>query len=161
MTLRDRVAEAYVEMRDDVYRYLLTFGMSPAHAQDATQEVFLRMFTALKKGDDIVSLRGWAFRTAHNLGINTKTRQKTHEALDDAMIPAAGTSPERSLIEAERQARLTSAMAGLSPQQRQCLHLRAEGLRYREIAETIGISVSSVSEFVSRAIMRLRKAVHD
>jgi RNA polymerase sigma-70 factor (ECF subfamily) len=56
---------------------------------------------------------------------------------------------------------LNEAWKTLSPQQRQCLHLRAEGLRYREIAETLGITISSAREFLSRAILRLQRAVHE
>ena len=56
---------------------------------------------------------------------------------------------------------LGRAWVTLSPQQRQCLHLRAEGLRYREIAETMQISISSVREFLGRAITKLQKAAYE
>jgi RNA polymerase sigma-70 factor (ECF subfamily) len=56
--------------------------------------------------------------------------------------------------------RLRDGLEALSPQQRRCLYLRAEGLRYHEIAETLGVSLSTVAEYVSRGIARLRKAVH-
>jgi len=58
----------------------------------------------------------------------------------------------------QRRSRVEQAIGSLSRQQRQCLFLRAEGLRYREIAEAIGISSSSVSEFLKRAVAKLRKA---
>jgi RNA polymerase sigma-70 factor (ECF subfamily) len=164
MDSTERVAQAYEEMRDDVYRYLLTFGLPPAHAQDVTQEVFLRMFSALKQGDDILNLRAWAFRVAHNTGLNAKMRERPMKVLDataEAMLPARDSSAERKLLESERNEKLARALETLSPQQRQCLHLRAEGLKYREIAEMIGISVSTVSEFMTRALTRLKKAVHD
>ena len=164
MTLSDRVTQAYVATRDDVYRYLLTFGVTPAEAQEIAQEVFLRMFVSLKNGDDIQNPRAWAFRVAHNLGINKKTRTKPMLPVDtylEAALPSPAPSPERELLDAERHARLAEALDTLSPQQRQCLYLRAEGLRYREIAGAIGVSISTVSEFLGRALTRLRKAVHD
>jgi RNA polymerase sigma-70 factor (ECF subfamily) len=49
----------------------------------------------------------------------------------------------------------------LSEQQRRCLHLRLEGLRYPEIAAVLGISASAVGEFLRRAIVRLRKVIHE
>jgi RNA polymerase sigma-70 factor (ECF subfamily) len=159
-----RVTQAYEAARDDVYRYLLTFGVTPGDAQEITQEVYLRMFVSLTKGEDIQNLRAWAFRVAHNLGINRKTREKPTVVMDEYMestMPSRGATPERALLDAERDARLEAALDTLSPQQRQCLYLRAEGLRYREIAETLGVSVSTVSEFLSRAVARLSKAVHD
>jgi RNA polymerase sigma-70 factor (ECF subfamily) len=54
--------------------------------------------------------------------------------------------------------RLRQALEMLSPQQRQCLFLRCEGLRYREIAEVLEISVGTVSEFLRRAINHLRRS---
>ena len=73
--LQDRVAKFFEESRDDVYRYLLTLGLHPPRAQEAVQEVFLRLYTALKNGEDIQSLRGWVFRVAHNHGLRLRERQ--------------------------------------------------------------------------------------
>ena len=56
---------------------------------------------------------------------------------------------------------LRTAIENLSPQQRSCLHLRAEGFRYREIAGILGINPSTVGEFLQRAVKRLRKAIYE
>jgi DNA-directed RNA polymerase specialized sigma24 family protein len=53
LTLQDQVARLFEEARDDVYRYLLTIGLHPPQAQEATQEVFLRLYSSLRKGDQI------------------------------------------------------------------------------------------------------------
>ena len=39
--------------------------------------------------------------------------------------------------------------------ERQCLNLRAEGLRYREIGEILGIATPTVGEFLRRAIKKM------
>jgi len=56
---------------------------------------------------------------------------------------------------------LRLAIGSLSPQQRSCLHLRAEGFRYREIAGILGINPSTVGEFLQRAVKRLRKVLYE
>ena len=66
-------------------------------------------------------------------------------------------NPEESLIEREQALRFHRAIQGLSEQQRHCLFLRLEGLRYPEIGSALGISTSAVGEFLRRAIARLRK----
>ena len=48
-------------------------------------------------------------------------------------LPDTGLNPEQRILQMERFERLHAAMAWLSPQEMQCLHLRAEGFRYREI----------------------------
>ena len=58
----------------------------------------------------------------------------------------------------QRQSRLRSVVAALSEQDRCCLHLRAEGLRYREIAEVLGISLGSVAASLGRSLERLMRA---
>ena len=52
-------------------------------------------------------------------------------------------------------ARVQQALALLSPQEKQCLHLRAEGFRYREIGEILGLSQWTVVEFLRRALRKL------
>jgi len=47
----------------------------------------------------------------------------------------------------------------LTTLQRECLHLRAEGLRYREIAELMKISISTVADAVRRATVKLAREV--
>src|ERR1051325_3795239 len=76
MALQDQVAQLFEEMREDVYRYLLTLGLYPPQAQEATQEVFLRLYVTLKKDEEeIRSPRAWIFRVAHNYGLKVRARQ--------------------------------------------------------------------------------------
>jgi len=162
-SLRELVTRLFEESREDVYRYLLTLGLHPPQAQEAVQEVFLRLYATLRKGEDLQSPRAWVFRVAHNLGLKIRARQQTEQPFEaemgarlEARYAAAQATPESELIERQRMARFHDAVQGLSEQQRRCLLLRMEGLRYPEIASTLGISASAVGEFLRRAIVRLR-----
>jgi RNA polymerase sigma-70 factor (ECF subfamily) len=159
------VSKIYVEWREDVYRYLVLLGLGPARAQEATQEVFMRLYATLRKGGDpILNQRAWVFRTAHNLGLTLRSRESGILPFDsklEATIADAADSPERSLLEREMMRKLHRAVSSLSPQQRQCLRLRAEGLKYAEIADAIGISVSTVYEFLRRAVTKLRTTIYE
>lgn len=161
--LHDRVVAVYEDAREDVYYYVLTLGLSPAQSQEVAQEVFLRLFTSLRSGQEIANVRGWVFRVAHNLGLKTKARERESLLSDDSHDhwPSSESTPEQTAIDAQRSNRIRQALAELSPQQRQCLDLRVAGLRYREIAETIGVGTSTVNEFLRRAISKLRKALHE
>ena len=160
---QEEVTRAFEDAREDVYRYLLTLGLPPPQAQEATQEVFLRLHVTLQNRGRIDNTRAWIFRVAHNLGLDMRAKLQPlpiAPALEAALRDTA-RSAEADLLERERMKQLTGAWKTLSPQQRECLQLRAEGLRYREIAQTMGITISSVREFLSRAILRLQKAVHE
>lgn len=159
----EQVTRAFEDAREDVYRYLVTLGLSPPQAREAAQEVFLRLYQALENGDSILNMRAWIFRVAHNLGLDLRSKRQplSLEPELERGLRDAARSIEMDLIERERMEQLGGVWKSLSPQQRQCLHLRAEGLRYREIAGAMGISISSVREFLTRAISRLQKAVHE
>jgi RNA polymerase sigma-70 factor (ECF subfamily) len=159
----EQVTRAFEDARDDVYRYLLTLGLPPQQAQEAAQEVFLRLYVALEQGDSILNTRAWIFRVAHNLGLDLRRKDQPlpiEPALERGLRDTA-RGIEMDLIERERMDQLSGAWKTLSAQQRQCLHLRAEGLRYREIAGAMGISISTVREFLGRAVLRLQKAVNE
>lgn len=159
--LREQVTALFEEARSDVYRYLLTLGLHPPQAQDATQEVFLRLYAAMRKGETIHNPRAWIFRVAHNYGLKLRARQDSEIPFDPELerAPVAHSpDPETELLERERMLSLHRAVENLSEQQRRCLLLRMEGLRYPEIGEALGISVSAVGEFLRRAMNRLRRA---
>jgi RNA polymerase sigma-70 factor (ECF subfamily) len=173
-TLQDQVSRLFEEARDDVYRYLLTLGLHPPRAQEAAQEVFLRLYATLRKGEEIQNPRAWIFRVAHNLGLKIRARQNSEEPYDSEIggrftTQGFGTrrfdtqqeTPESELIDRERMTRFHNAVEGLSEQQRRCLFLRLEGLRYPEIGSALGISASAVGEFLRRAMVRLKKVRYE
>jgi RNA polymerase sigma factor (sigma-70 family) len=164
VTVRNLVTQAFAEWHLDVYRYALSIGLQPAGAQETTQEAFLRLFVALDEGERIENRKAWLFRVAHNLALNQRSRESragewTPELAEQLADPAA--NPEQAFLERERLQRMHSAVERLSEQQRECIRLRAAGFRYREIAAIIGIKTSTVSEFLKRAIEKLRKACHE
>src|SRR6266403_6257297 len=143
LTLQDQVAQLFLEARDDVYRYLLSLGIHPPQAQEGAQEVFLRLYATLKKGENIQTPRAWIFRVAHNLGLKIRARQNNQAPFDadlESQIMAPELNPEQSLLEREKTLRFHNAIQQLSDQQRRCLSLRLEGLRYPEIGSVLGIS---------------------
>src|SRR5437763_15843847 len=107
--LQDRVSRLFEEARDDVYRYLLTLGLHPPRAQEAAQEVFLRLYATLRKGEEIQNPRAWIFRVAHNLGLKIRARQNSEEPYDPELGAAHYSNQaetlESELLERERMTR--------------------------------------------------------
>ena len=156
------VSGMFDELRQPLFRYFLCAGLSREDADEGIQETFLRLHRHLQKDGDRSNLRGWVFQVARNLARNQhkSARSRLSEALDGNLersnaVPDPDGSPEDQAICNERMRRLHRSMETLTPQQRECLLLRASGLRYREIAEALGIGISSVGEMVQRAAARL------
>ncbi len=163
-TLEEKVAELFELLRDPVYLYLVAVLGNPAEAEDLTQEAFLRLYRWLHRGHVISNVRFWLFRVAHNLAF--KHREKGEQQVnavsrswDDLkdLLPDPGLNPEQRVLQMERFQRLHAAMSWLSPQEIQCLHLRAEGFRYREIGEILGINTKTSAEYLRRGIRKLMK----
>ncbi|HEX4808859.1 MAG TPA: sigma-70 family RNA polymerase sigma factor [Bryobacteraceae bacterium] len=162
-TSQPGIEQVYRETRDSMAGYLVCLGLPASQAQEVTQEVFLRLHQALRNGQKIQDVRAWLFRVAHNLGLNTRARERYRNLADpdwERFVNPETNSPEDTALSRERSQLLIAALKDLSPQQRNCLFLRAEGLRYREIAEVLRIKPSTVGEFLTRAIQRLTEALH-
>lgn len=157
--------QLFAQLREPVYRYVIGIVDSPAEAEDIAQEAFLRLFAALRKGEKIRLAPAWVFRTAYNLAIDRCRAQGKTEPLEPGVlrrVPLGATpaTQERQLREAERARKLEQALELLSPQERRCLDLRAEGLRFREIAAALEVGISTVETFLARAVKKLSKEIH-
>lgn len=157
-TNKCEVTTLYRELRKPLLRWLVCLGLSADEAQDMVQDAFVSLQRHLAAGGSQANIRSWLFRVAHN---GARNRQKSYERrfsepLDpeiDTMVDEA--TPERAVLEKEKFQRLRNAMRLLTEPERECLLLRAQGLRYREISEILEIATSTVGETVERAIQKL------
>jgi RNA polymerase sigma-70 factor (ECF subfamily) len=148
----------YCELRKPLLRYLVCIGLSADEAQDVVQDVFVRLQRHLAAGGSRENIRGWLYRVAHN---RARNQQKSYdrrfaaplEGEIDTMLDES--TPERGMLQQEKFRQLASAIRLLTEQERECLLLRGEGLRYREIGEVLGMATSTVGEAVERAIKKL------
>jgi RNA polymerase sigma-70 factor (ECF subfamily) len=152
-------------LRNRLLRYLMSFSVAPADAEEIIQEAFLALFQHLQAGKSGENLHGWLFRVVHNLALRRRrdgqrdpgqlsspAMPEEHPALDPA------PNPEEALSSEQTRARLLAVVDALQEQDRRCLILRAEGLRYREIATILDISLSSVSASLSRSLEKIGRA---
>lgn len=164
MTLEQRIEQLFEQFREPIFRYLtVTFG-SRTDAEDITQDAFIKLYHALKEGKQIENLKAWLYRVAHNSALNQIRHQQFISPLGELewteiakAIPDTETNPEEKLLKMERRERLHNAMKILTAQERQCLHLRAAGFRYREIAEIMNIGVPTVGEYLKRGINKITR----
>jgi RNA polymerase sigma-70 factor (ECF subfamily) len=150
------------ELRKPLLRYLVCLGLSIDEAQDVVQDSFLSLHRHLAAGGSRENIRGWVFRVAHNQARNRQSsaHRRFSAPLDaglDAVLDEA--TPEQAFLDKEedkeRFRRLGKAINLLTASERECLLLRAGGLRYREIGEALGIATSTVADIVDRAIKKL------
>lgn len=150
--------ELYRELRKPLLSYLVGLGLSADEAQDIVQDAFLKLHQHLAADRSRENIRSWLFRVAHNAARNRQNRYERRFAapLEDGLNLAVDKiTPEGAVLEKEKFRRLQEAIRLLSRSERECLLLRAGGLRYREIGEILGLSTSTVGDTVDRAIRKL------
>ena len=160
----EEIAPLFNAWRNGLLRYMLSSGLSVQDGEEVVQEVFLALFQHLVHEKPRDNLRGWAFRVAHNLRLKRRVAAgRRKEVSIHSDIAAAEThadsalNPEEQAVAAQRQTRLQSIVRALPEQDQWCLALRAEGLRYREIAEVLGMSLGSVSGSLARSLDRIAR----
>ena len=156
------IIDLYDRLRPPLRAYLCFLGMSSDQAEDIIQETFLRLLRRGFVRDAGDNLRAWLFRVAHNLSMNVhRSRQSFSYTSKEDVRPVIRErldprpSPEQQILLDERMRHFEDAFTQLTPKQRKCMLLRAEGFRYREIALTLGISVQRVGQLMQRSITLL------
>jgi RNA polymerase sigma-70 factor, ECF subfamily len=155
------VLSLFDQFHNPLLRYVLSLGLPINDAEEVVQEVFLSLFRHLRLGRPRSNLCGWVFRVAYNLALKQRSaHRKRHDTLEsDARVLGQqfdpGPNPEEQMVSSQRQARLLAVVRALPEQDQRCIRLRAEGLRYREIAEVLGISLGAVSASLARSLTRL------
>jgi len=152
------VTTLYRELRKPLQRYVVCLGLTSDEAQDVVQDAFLSLQRHLASGGEQENIRGWLFRVAHNQARNRQTsyHRRFGEALDGEIdFLADNATPEQVLLKKEKLRRVAAAIQLLTESERECLLLRAGGLRYREIGEVLGMATSTVGDTVERAIKKL------
>jgi RNA polymerase sigma-70 factor, ECF subfamily len=148
----------YRELRKPLMRYLVCLGLSSDEAQDVVQDAFLSLHRHLSAGGSKENIRSWLFRVAHNGARNRQNRydRRFGAPIDPEMdLVVDDATPEQAVLDKEKFGQLGKAIRLLTESERECLLLRAGGLRYREIGEVLGIATSTVGDTVDRAIKKL------
>jgi RNA polymerase sigma-70 factor, ECF subfamily len=162
--VEENVIGLFDELRIPLLRYLAGFPLTLQDSEDVIQEVFLALFQYLQNGKSHQNIRGWLFRAAHNLAL--KKRLRSRKDVENAgpliaveeWVADPAPNPEDQFAFNQTQKRLMSVVRAMPEQNRWCLYLRAEGLRYREIAEVLDISLGSVSLYLERSLAHIARA---
>ena len=165
LSAEEQVIELFDEMRLPLLRHLMWLNLSAEQAEDVVQESFLRLFQHLSRADSSrQNLRGWVWRVAHNLGLNLRVadnrKVKGREmALEEVQnwLADPGLDPEQALRQREGETSLEKGMLLLNERDKQCFHLRLQGMGYRQIGSVLGIGRSTVSDAMERVVTILRR----
>lgn len=148
-------------------------GLGPEEAEDLTQETFLQVDRGLDSFRGDARFESWLLAIAANTYRQALRRRQTEKRAGQE-LPLLEAVPRQAsvgletwrehtagalhrLLAREKLAMLLDTLGSMPPQMRQCMQLRlAQGLRYREIATLLDLSVDAVKVQLARGRQRLR-----
>lgn len=149
---------AYEAWAPGLYRYVRTLVGDVALAEDIHHEAFLRLHTALVSGATIDHPRAWLHVVARRLVLDALHSYGARHAAVLPDTPAPRPAPAFDDDPANRWRDVwRRAATVLSPRERECLQLRAEGFTHREIAATLQVRTGTVCTLVARGIRKVQR----
>jgi RNA polymerase sigma-70 factor, ECF subfamily len=163
----DQAALAEIIRRHQGRLYQAAYRLlrDPLEAEDALQEVFLKVYEHAHRFEPKATVSAWLHRITANHCLNLLRRRHPHDSLDEEdapLVPDVGATPLQALEEQDLHRRLEQLLDALPENQRRALVLkRFAGLSYQEIAAEMGLSPQAVDGLLKRARQSLKQALKD
>ena len=155
----DKVAfsQLYEASSKAIYAYLLTYVKNPEDAADLMQDTYLKIRSAAGLYKPYGKPMAWIFTIARNLALMKLRKDTAHPQEELSEIVASRENPQEQV---ENKMILSAAMEILSPEDYRIVMLHAvSGMKHREIAELMGLSLTNTVNRYNRALKKLKKHV--
>ncbi len=147
--------ELYEYYEAPIYGFCLRYLSDADSADDAFQEVFVRVIEARKSYRPRERFRSWVFTITRRVCVD-RSRERTHEPLE-AAVRDTHMVLRSSVEDIEHRDEVERVLSVLTPEQREVLLLhRYYGFSYGEIGEMIGATEAAVKQKAYRALLGLR-----
>lgn len=145
--------EAFTLHHRTIFRVARGVVQDAAVAEEITQEVFLRLYQNLDSIKDAEMLRPWLIRVAINHARNTLRGNLRANNRDEIYVKETETVAyiDAEFEQREQQKEINRALEKIKEPLRSCLVLKYQGLSYREIADSLELTETSIGTYVARA----------
>lgn len=152
--------ELYLVFFDKLYKFAFSILHSSEFAEEAVNDVFLNIWQKRKTLKNINSLTNYLYISTKNTSFNylSKFRKERNTSLDDVLVrfEIDELTPETAFFTAEVRHEIEQAINQLPPKTKLVFQMaKVEGLKYKEIAEILNISVNTIDNHVATAIKKL------
>ena len=148
----------YLSLADALYKVAFYILETQQDAEDAVQELYLKLWKNKDVLDGIKNPKAYAMTILRNLCLD-RIRQSSRIAEEEpAEQNEASTDPYRQMDEKERLEKVLAAVKSLPERQREILILRTiQDLSFEEITERTGMNYLTIRVLLSRARQTIRK----
>ena len=172
----DAFGQLLTRYRRPLFNFILRTVRDPVVAEDLTQDVFVRIVRRASDFKGSSKFTTWMYTIARNICIDHGRRMshRRHRSLDASVPGAESGAPlveriasdapgvDRAAASEGLRGQIAAAVEALPDDQREVFLLRqVEGMRFREIAEVVGVPENTVKSRMRYALERLTEALEE
>lgn len=152
----------YADYKDELLRFALRKLGGEDDAEDIVQDTFQNIM-GIENPEDIENPRAYLYRTAQNIALNRQRQSGRHrDYVASCDENAVSISLERKVIAQKDLDKIELGLKSLPEVTRQVFFMnRIEGKKYHQIADELGVSVSSVEKHIMKVLKKLRNDVEE
>lgn len=152
--------QTYLPLREDLYRVAFYILESEADAEDAVQDLYVRLWSSTDSLETVRNPRSYCITLIRNICIDRIRRSSRRCGTDIPEMPAPDTDQQKKLESREQLSKLAEAIGKLPDGQRKVLQMKVfEGLSYEEIAEATGMNNLTLRVLLSQARRKLKNVL--
>jgi RNA polymerase sigma-70 factor (ECF subfamily) len=156
----ERFQNEWLSLAGDFYRVAFYILEDEAEAEDAVQELFLKLWSGREALDGIRKPKSYGLQVLRNLCLDRIRRSRKMETPAVLPEPEWPGRQDEAVDEKERLAKVLDAIKSLPDRQREVLTLRTlDGLSYEEIAERTGMNQLTLRVLLSQARRKLKNVI--
>lgn len=141
--------------------FAIQYVKSPDDAEEVVQDLFVKLWQDRERVNISTSIKAYLFTAVRNRCLNALGKSKRNEALNEGMMVSDHDEVDEDEIKL-RNAKVHAAIEELPEMRRKVFKLsRFEGLKYKEIAERLDISIKTVENQMGSALKTLRSELAD
>jgi RNA polymerase sigma-70 factor (ECF subfamily) len=159
---------AYKQLFLAYHKPLILFSSSITRCKESAEEVvsdvFLKLWIGRKALPSVKNVHLYLYVSTKNSSINRLLKQKREQclSLDEMAVEMKSLyyDPEQLLISSETVQHLSGCISGLPPKCKMIFKLvKEDGLKYREVAELLHISLKTVESQMTIALRKIGQSI--
>lgn len=150
-----QVFETYYK---SIYLFIRKYIVYDKQAEDIAQEVFLKIWERKLSFPNALALKSYLYQTAKNSALNALQHEAVKKRYQEKVLAELGSDDYfyENYIEQETHRLLLQNIEKLTPRAKEILYLNLEGFKNQEIADKLGITISTVKSHKALAYKFLK-----